>query len=188
MKRLVLASASPRRAELLQQMGLQFEVCAAEIDETPRSEETPYDYVSRMAQEKARAVKQHFPGAVVLASDTSVVIDGQILGKPTDEQDAHRMLSLLSGRAHLVLTSVCVFGNDEQCTINETEVLFRPVDTREMTSYWASGEPVDKAGAYAIQGVGAKFIERINGSYSGVMGLPLFEVSAMLTKAGVVSD
>ena len=188
MKDLVLASASPRRAELLQQIGLQFMVCAADIDETVQQGETPRDYVLRMAREKAQAIKQHYPEAVVLASDTSVVIDGTVLGKPSDEEDAHRMLSLLSGRTHLVLTSVCVLAEDEQCAVNQTEVLFREVSSSEMASYWASGEPADKAGAYAIQGVGAKFVQRINGSYSGVMGLPLFEVAAMLSEAGVVGD
>ena len=189
MKPLILASASPRRAELLQQIGLTFEVCAADIDETPQACELPRDYVLRMAKEKALAIAPRFPQAVVIASDTSVVVDGTVLGKPVDEEDASRMLQLLSGRSHQVMTSVCVYSAEyTDLVVNETDVWFKPLSTSEIEAYWRSGEPADKAGAYAIQGLGAMFVERIDGSYSGVMGLPLFDVARMLHDAGVIES
>lgn len=186
MKTLVLASASPRRAELLRQIGVAFDVCAADIDETPAVDEPAYDYVMRMAQQKAEAIAPQFPSAVILASDTSVVVAGEVLGKPRHHQDARDMLRRLSGRSHQVMTSVCVLGSECQRAVNLTEVWFRPLSDTEIEAYWHTGEPIDKAGAYAIQGLGAKFVERIHGSYSGVMGLPLFEVAQMLTRAGVM--
>ncbi len=186
MKALILASASPRRAELLQQIGLQFEVCAAHIDESLRPNESPRDYVLRMAQEKAEAIAPRFPGAVILASDTSVVVDDEVLGKPADQADAARMLACLADRSHVVMTSVCVLGEQCQLALNETEVWFRAISPAEMAAYWHSGEPADKAGGYAIQGLGAQFVARIDGSYSGVMGLPLFEVAQMLRQAEVM--
>ena len=189
MKPLILASASPRRAELLQQIGLTFEVCAADIDETPQACELPRDYVLRMAKEKALAIAPRFPQAVVIASDTSVVVDGTVLGKPVDAEDASRMLQLLSGRSHQVMTSVCVYSAEyTDLVVNETDVWFKPLSATEIEAYWRSGEPVDKAGAYAIQGLGAMFVERIDGSYSGVMGLPLFDVARMLHDAGVIES
>ena len=189
MKPLILASASPRRAELLQQIGLTFEVCAADIDETPQACELPRDYVLRMAKEKALAIAPRFPQAVVIASDTSVVVDGTVLGKPVDAGDASRMLQLLSGRSHQVMTSVCVYSAEyTDLVVNETDVWFKPLSTSEIEAYWRSGEPADKAGAYAIQGLGAMFVERIDGSYSGVMGLPLFDVARMLHDAGVIES
>lgn len=188
MTALVLASASPRRAELLQQIGMQFDVCAAHIDETPHEGEQAENYVLRMAIEKAQAIKPAFPDCVVIASDTSVVVDGEVLGKPVDFNDAQKMLRQLAGRAHVVMTSVCVMGTQQETCLNQTEVWFRAISDEEILAYWQTGEPGDKAGAYAIQGVGAKFVERIHGSYSGVMGLPLFEVSAMLERMGVVAS
>jgi len=189
MKPLILASASPRRAELLQQIGLTFEVCAADIDETPQACELPRDYVLRMAKEKALAIAPRFPQAVVIASDTSVVVDGTVLGKPVDAEDASRMLQLLSGRSHQVMTSVCVYSAEyTDLVVNETDVWFKPLSAAEIEAYWRCGEPVDKAGAYAIQGLGAMFVERIDGSYSGVMGLPLFDVARMLHDAGVIES
>jgi len=189
MKPLILASASPRRAKLLQQIGLTFKVCAADIDETPQACELPRDYVLRMAKEKALAIAPRFPQAVVIASDTSVVVDGTVLGKPVDAEDASRMLQLLSGRSHQVMTSVCVYSAEyTDLVVNETDVWFKPLSAAEIEAYWRSGEPVDKAGAYAIQGLGAMFVERIDGSYSGVMGLPLFDVARMLHDAGVIES
>ena len=189
MKPLILASASPRRAKLLQQIGLTFKVCAADIDETPQACELPRDYVLRMAKEKALAIAPRFPQAVVIASDTSVVVDGTVLGKPVDAEDASRMLQLLSGRSHQVMTSVCVYSAEyTDLVVNETDVWFKPLSAAEIEAYLRSGEPVDKAGAYAIQGLGAMFVERIDGSYSGVMGLPLFDVARMLHDAGVIES
>lgn len=185
MKDLILASASPRRAELLKQIGVQFDVCAANIDESLRQEESSRDYVLRMAQEKAQTIAPRFPGALILASDTSVVVDDEVLGKPVDEADAAQMLVRLADRSHVVMTSVCVLGEKMQLTLNETEVWFRAISAIEMAAYWQSGEPADKAGGYAIQGLGAQFVARIDGSYSGVMGLPLFEVAQMLRQAGL---
>jgi septum formation protein len=188
MNRLVLASASPRRAELLRQIGVAFDVCAADIDETRMLNESPYSYVLRMARQKAEAVAPRFAGAIILASDTSVVIDGDVLGKPQNHADAHGMLRRLAGRSHQVMTSVCVLAEACQLVVNQTEVWFRDMSDAEIDAYWHTGEPIDKAGAYAIQGLGAKFVERIDGSYSGVMGLPLFEVANMLAAAGVMES
>lgn len=188
MNRLVLASASPRRAELLRQIGVAFDVCAADIDETRMLNESPYSYVLRMARQKAEAVAPRFTGAIILASDTSVVIDGDVLGKPQNQSDAHGMLRRLAGRSHQVMTSVCVLAEACQLVVNQTEVWFRDMSDAEIDAYWHTGEPIDKAGAYAIQGLGAKFVERIDGSYSGVMGLPLFEVANMLAAAGVMES
>jgi septum formation protein len=170
---LVLASRSPRRREILQQAGIPFVVRPADVDETPRTCELPRDYVTRIAREKAGAVVAG-EGEIVLAADTTVVIDGQILAKPEDPADAVRMLSLLSGRRHQVLTAICFRSATrgiEDCA--ETEVWFAPLSGEEIAAYAASGEPMDKAGAYAIQGLASKFVERIEGCYFNVMGLPV---------------
>jgi len=170
---LVLASQSPRRSELLRNAGIPFSVQVAAVDETIRDGEDPEEYVQRVAEEKALAVRAG-PGDVVLGADTVVVIDGQILGKPADPADAVRMLRLLQGRRHDVITGICV--KRAQAVVREwaaTKVWFAPMSNGEIQEYVASGEPMDKAGAYAIQGLASKFVERIDGSYSNVVGLPI---------------
>jgi len=182
-----LASASPRRRELLRQLGLDFEVVPANIDESIQAGEEPAAYVERLALEKGRAARVLLErqDAPVLAADTAVVLDGVILGKPRDEADAADMLARLSGCSHDVLTSVAVLDAvTEEVTVNRTSVRFRPIQRAEIGAYWRSGEPAGKAGGYAIQGLGAVFIEAIHGSYSGVMGLPLFETARLLAGFG----
>ncbi len=185
---LILASASPRRLELLQQLGLQPQVRPADIDETVFDSEHAADYVKRMALEKARVVAGLLDEpATVLGSDTSVVVDDEVLGKPENQAHAADMLAMLSGRSHRVLSGVAlVRGEQEQVLLSSTEVFFRPVSEAEMAAYWHSGEPQGKAGGYAIQGLGAMFIKEIRGSYSGVMGLPLFETCQLLQAFGHV--
>jgi septum formation protein len=186
-KFLYLASASPRRAELLGQLGVTFAVTPADIDETPRAGEAPDAYVERVAGEKAHAAWDALQSrdAPVLAADTAVVVEDRILGKPIDEADAARMLNGLSGRSHEVLTAVAVLdGNREDVVLSRTTVVFRPIDPDEFAAYWNTGEPHDKAGGYAIQGLGAMFVEEIHGSYSGVMGLPVYETARLLAGFG----
>ncbi|KAA6187268.1 septum formation inhibitor Maf [Thiohalocapsa marina] len=183
---LYLASRSPRRRELLQQLGLAHGLLPADVDESPLPGESAEAFVIRIALEKARAGRQVAPSPLpVLGADTAVVCDGRILGKPADAADAAAMLALLSGRAHRVLTGVAVLGQREQTVLSETRVQFRQIAPAEADAYWASGEPRDKAGAYAIQGRGALFVERISGSYTGVVGLPLFETARLLAAEGV---
>jgi septum formation protein len=178
---LVLASASPRRRELLTAAGLDFEVLRVDIDETPARGETPEDHVRRLAREKAGAGRVRRPGTVVLAADTIVVLDDRILGKPRDAEDATRMLRALSGRAHEVLTGVAVSGPAGTVVeVARTRVWFQSLSDAEIAGYVGSGEPRDKAGAYAIQGLGSKFVERIDGSYSNVVGLPVALVYRLL--------
>jgi septum formation protein len=170
---LVLASQSPRRAEILRQAGIPFVVRAAPLDETPLSQETPEDYVRRLAEAKARAVPAG-PDEIVLGADTTVVVDREILGKPADAADARRMLALLSGRRHEVMTGICLRrGEGQICDHAVTAVWFAPMTAREIEDYVATGEPMDKAGAYAVQGAASKFIPRIEGCYYNVMGLPI---------------
>ena len=183
--RLVLASQSPRRRELLAGLGLALDVRPANTDEAVRSGERPRDYVLRVAREKARAVG----GEVVLAADTAVVAGGEILGKPRDAGDAGRMLRALSGARHQVLTAVCVRRNApgparERDVVVCTEVRFRPLTDRDIAWYVATGEPLDKAGAYALQGLGGALVEGVEGSVSGVVGLPLAESLALLSELG----
>ena len=170
---LVLASQSPRRSEILRQAGLECTVRIAAIDEAVVAGETPENYVQRLAVEKASAI----PAAeteVVLGADTTVVIDGEILGKPLDAADARRMLTLLSGRRHDVLTGICLRrGTQIVRDVATTGVVFAPLSHQEIEDYVKSGEPMDKAGAYAIQGLACKFVERIEGDYFNVMGLPI---------------
>ena len=180
---LVLASASPRRAELLRGAGIEFDVTPADVDETVQPGERPDAYVRRVAAAKARAVAARARERVVLAADTTVVIDDVMLGKPVDDNDAKRMLCLLSGRTHDVLTAVAVFraGMDESLVdVERTEVEFAPLTEFEIDWYVATGEPRDKAGAYAIQGYASRFVTRIDGSYSNVVGLPIALVYQML--------
>ena len=178
----MLASASPRRAELLRAAGIPFEVAPADVDESVREGETPLAYVRRIAEDKARATSRRFPGRVILAADTTVVVDGEVLGKPTDAADARRMLSRLSGRAHEVLTGVCVVdpSGHIRTEVETTTVVFAPLHAEEIGWYVASGEPMDKAGAYAIQGLASRFVQRIEGSYTNVVGLPVALVYRML--------
>jgi len=179
MKTLVLASASPRRSELLNQIGVRFHQWVIEIDETPRERESAEDYVRRVALEKARAVQRELGDdeVLVLGADTAVVVDETVLGKPADFAHAREMLRRLSGRAHRVFSAVAL--------VSESAVWFRSLSDAEIDAYWQSGEPRDKAGAYAIQGLGAVFVERLEGSYSGVMGLPLYETAQLLNEFGI---
>jgi septum formation protein len=186
-----LASASPRRQALLSQIGVPFHILSVSIDESIGAKESPAAYVSRLAESKAGAGRLHHhvvasPGRPVLAADTAVVIDGEILGKPIDADDAERMLKLLSGRTHQVLTAVVLAtANALRSCISRSEVTFRPISTKEARDYWNTGEPRDKAGGYAIQGHGAVFVADLHGSYSGVMGLPLYETAEFLKAAGI---
>jgi len=183
---LCLASASPRRRELLAQIGVVHVVAEAAIDESVQPAEHPADYVLRMARSKALAVRGRSAGLPVLAADTTVVIDDAICGKPRDEAEGVAMLERLSGRAHQVLTAVALAAADSVALrLSASEVRFRPLARAECVAYWRSGEPRDKAGGYAVQGYAAVFIERLSGSYSGVMGLPLFETAQLLAAAGL---
>ncbi len=183
-KRLKLASGSPRRAELLTLIGIPFEVALPAVDETPLSGEDAARYVARMARTKAAAVPAE--GAVVLAADTVVVLDGRILGKPEDEADGVSMLCALGGRTHEVLTAIAVTdGVDIHGEVVRTTVRFVPVDESLARAYWATGEGADKAGGYGIQGIGGILAESITGSYSAVVGLPLSETERALTRFGV---
>lgn len=183
---IILASASPRRQELLNQIKVRYQVVPVDIDETPFIGEAPENYVLRMAAEKSLACVQRMkPKLPVLAADTTVVIGGKILGKPKDREDAMAMLSLLSGTTHLVYSAVSLRASEHWQAVSKTEVTFKALTSVEMLAYWQSGEPVDKAGAYAIQGLGSLFVESINGSFSGVVGLPLFETAALLSKQGI---
>lgn len=185
MPSIILASASPRRSELLTQMGVPFIVQPAHIDESTRASEAPGDYVERLAREKALAVSAHFPGKWVLGSDTSVVLDAEVLGKPSNQSDAEAMLARLSGKTHQVMTGIAL-ARDDRCEsrLVTTEVCFRVLSKSEITAYAASGEPMDKAGSYGIQGLGGIFVKEIKGSYSAVVGLPLQETAALLADAG----
>jgi septum formation protein len=180
---IVLASASPRRAELLRAAGIPFDVVAANIDETVHPGEAPDDYARRVAAAKARGVAAQAGGRPVLAADTVVVVDRHILGKPVDDDDARRMLRLLSGRAHDVVTAVVL---DEEAAVERTRVEFATLDDDEIRRYVASGEPRDKAGAYAIQGLASRFVTRIDGSYSNVVGLPVSRVYQLLRSRALI--
>jgi septum formation protein len=183
---LYLASTSPRRRELLAQLGLDFHVLGVDIDESVRAGEEAAAYVLRLAREKAAAGLAQAGEGVVIAADTSVVLDGEVLGKPASEQEAIAMWSRLSGREHEVLTGLAV-GNRARLAarVVSTRVRFRAIRDAEMRAYWASGEPRDKAGGYAIQGRGAIFVTGIEGSYSNVVGLPLAETAALLDTFGL---
>lgn len=191
---LILASASPRRAELLASAGIAFEVHPADVDERVRPGESAEAYVRRVAGEKCLAVMARFPGRPVLAADTTVVVAGEILGKPIDTADATRMLRLLSGRAHQVITGVALgvpgspgsSGTRIDPQIAATTVWFVSLGSDEIAWYIRSGEPMDKAGAYAVQGLGGRFVERLEGSYSNVVGLPVALVYRMCTAAGIL--
>jgi septum formation protein len=180
---LILASASPRRAELLRSSGFAFDVEAANVDETPREGEPPPAYTQRVAREKARHVAARHVGGqvIVLGADTEVVLGRRILGKPADEDDARRMLRTLAGHVHEVLTAVVVVGpGRDAAEVVTTRVWFADMTDAEIDWYVASGEPMGKAGAYAIQGLGARFIPRIDGSWSNVVGLPVAVLHRLL--------
>lgn len=192
-----LASASPRRRELLAQIGIGYDVIESGIAEQPRPGEDARDYVRRLSREKAHAVVAHvraqgMPRRPVVAADTEVVIDGEILGKPADRARGEAMLRRLSGRTHEVLTAICVVRQQpgegaiaERVALSASRVTFGRLRAEDIAHYWDTGEPADKAGGYAIQGYGARFVERLEGSYSGVMGLPLYELAQALDELGL---
>ena len=185
MARIILASSSPRRKELLEQVGLKFEIFSPDIDESVCIGESADHYVQRLAQQKAQAILAQFPDAIVIAPDTSLVLDHKIIGKPESKQHAFEIWTALSDRQHDVLSGVCVRSsecdpNTIQSMVVRTQVHFRKLSQLDMEQYWATGEPIGKAGAYAIQGYAAQFIQRIEGSYSNVVGLPLYETLQLL--------
>lgn len=189
-EQLVLASASPRRAALLERLGIRVRAMPASLDEAPRSDETPENLARRLALDKARHVAERVPetlrGLPVLGSDTVVALGDEILGKPADRDDALAMLARLSGRTHDVFTAVAVIASaGVQVAVSRSRVRFRDLEPGEAERYWATGEPVDKAGAYGIQGIGGVFVEHIEGSPTGVMGLPVVETELLLRAAGV---
>lgn len=188
MKRLafVLASASPRRRELLSGIGLAFDIDKPDIEESPFRGETASDYVRRLAGEKARTVLQRQSNRLILAADTTVVIDGDILEKPNSKDEGVEMLQRLSGTRHQVMTGVSIINDDRESSFVSTSyVIFRALAEDEILWYWNTGEPRDKAGGYGLQGAGGAFIEAINGSYSNVIGLPLAETVSSLRSFGV---
>lgn len=191
MAQLYLASSSPRRRELLTQIGLPFHIVPASIDETPESGESALAYVERLARSKALAGLNFLAqraDVCVLGADTAVVLDGRILGKPVDRDDALAMLQALSGREHEVLTAVAVADRDRcEARVVSSRVTFREVRAEEAERYWETGEPQDKAGGYAIQGLAAIFVSRVEGSYSAVVGLPLCETAALLADFSIAS-
>lgn len=186
---IVLASRSPRRSQLLRQIGVPHEVLPVDFDEARLEGESPRAYVQRLAGDKAlhaREVAGDPAARPLLAADTVVVLDEEIFGKPASEGDCERILGALSGRTHEVMTAVALHcAGSVQLELSVSRVTFRPIGLGERRAYWRTGEPADKAGGYAIQGLGAVFVERIEGSYSGVMGLPLFETTRLLDTAGV---
>jgi nucleoside triphosphate pyrophosphatase len=183
-----LASASPRRSALLTQIGVSHEVRPVDVDETIRPGEGPGQYVQRLARSKAAALWSALPSherRAVLGADTTVAVEGHILGKPSNEADCLRMLRLLSDRTHQVYTALSLHhAAGDETVLNVSDVSFRALDEAEMRAYWASGEPADKAGGYAVQGRAALFIDRIAGSYSGIMGLPLYDTGRLLEAIG----
>lgn len=183
-KRLILASGSPRRKALLAQIGWVFDIVSPDVEETRAPDETPAEYVIRLSQDKAGAglilAGKH---AVVIGSDTIVVQGDRVLEKPVDFQDAKQMLQQLSGQRHQVMTAVTVKSTDKQeSVVVTTDVWFKPLTDQEIEQYWSTGEPCDKAGSYGIQGLGGRFVTRIEGSYYAVVGLPLFETDQLLRK------
>ena len=180
---LILASASPRRSELLRNAGITFTVEPAHVPEQPLPSEQPLVYAQRLAQDKARAVFAHHADTAVLGADTIVVADQHLLEKPQDDADAARMLRLLSGRTHEVITGICLVApNFEEVEAEVTEVRFSPLTDAEIAAYIATREPMDKAGAYAIQGIASRWVERIDGCYFNVVGLPVPRVYRMLQR------
>jgi len=184
--KVVLASASPRRRELLNLIGIAHEVHPANLDETMRPRETPRRHAERLARDKACAIAQRDPDMITIGADTIVVIDRKVLGKPVDEADAARMLTMLSGRKHTVITALAVSrGKELRSAVEEVKVKFRRLTDYEIEAYIATGEPMDKAGAYGIQGFGATIVERVEGDYFAVMGMPLVRLVGLLRDLGV---
>jgi septum formation protein len=186
---LILASASPRRADLLREAGIDVDVQPANVDEEVRPGEPPDVYVRRVAEAKGQAISARSPGRPVLAADTAVVVEGQILGKPSGPEDAARMLQMLSGRSHLVISGVCLVKDGQLLVDTDVEVTvveFAELSAAEIAWYVASGESMDKAGGYGIQGLASRFVTRIAGSYSNVVGLPIAVAYRMCTKAGLL--
>lgn len=189
-KRLILASSSPRRRELMGRLGLDFEILVPDVAEEVLPGERPEEHVGRLAAEKARAVSAGNPGAVVIAADTVVVLDGDIIGKPVDAEDACRLLGRLSGRTHTVYTGVSVISGPQEAArveVVSSGVTISALDESEIREYVATGEPLDKAGAYAVQGKGGRFVTTVDGSLTNVIGLPLKETHALLAAAGCPS-
>ncbi len=183
---IILASASPRRKELLDQIKVKYRVYPVDLDETPLPNETPLDYVQRLAAEKSAAcIAKLGESLPVLAADTAVVLGDLIMGKPKDRDDALYMLRQLSGKMHKVYSAVSLRGREHGQAVSVTEVTFRLLTEAEIAAYWQSGEPLDKAGSYAIQGLGGVLVASINGSFSGVVGLPLFETAELLSRQGI---
>ena len=187
---IILASASPRRSQLLSQIGIRHEPFPVDLDERPQTGERPSHYVMRIAHDKAKAAAAALGARAnrpVLAADTAVVLGDRIFGKPVDEAHGIAMLMALGGRTHEVLTAVVLqWDGERKAVLQQSQVTFRALDADQCRHYWATGEAAGKAGAYAIQGCGAVFIERLEGSFSGVMGLPLFETAVLLEAAGVL--
>jgi len=184
--RVVLASASPRRRELLNLIGIEHEVIPANIDETMRAREAPRRHAERLAREKASTIAKRDPDLITIGADTIVVINRKVLGKPADVDQAARMLAMLSGREHMVITAVAVSrGKKLRSAVEEVRVKFRRLRDDEIEAYIATGEPMDKAGAYGIQGYGATIVERIEGDYFAVMGLPLVRLVGLMRDVGV---
>ena len=185
MARIILASASPRRRELLNLIGLDHEVRPADVNESLLPNEQPVPHAERLARAKALTVAETEPAAIVIGSDTIVVVDGEILGKPSDEADAHRMLRALSGREHRVVTAVAVaFTGEIVSSVEEVQVTFRRLTDTEIADYIATGEPMDKAGSYGIQGYGATIVAKVDGDFFAVMGLPLLRLVTLLKQVG----
>lgn len=188
MKNIILASSSPRRKELLENLGLCFSTISVDIDESLLPEESPRDAVRRLARTKALAAIPRLNGdSIIIAADTIVVLDGQVMGKPIDEKDALYKLSRLSGCSHEVITAICIRSGGQVCEVEDetTRVYFRPLSEGEIRNYVASGEPMDKAGAYGIQGRGGLLVDKIEGCYCNVVGLPLSRLYQMLKKHGI---
>lgn len=189
MKKVLLASASPRRKQLLQQLHYQVEQRAADIDETIRANEAATDYVMRMAKEKAAYFANDYMHLPIVAADTIIHFNGSIIGKPKNFSEACDIWSLLADQQHQVLSSVAIYYQGQlYAALNHNEVSFARLTAKQMQDYWASGEPQDKAGAYAIQGIAAQWIKQIKGSYSGIMGLPLYELQQLMLQAGIISE
>jgi len=183
---IILASASPRRQELLDQIKVTYKVYPVDLDETPLPDETPLAYVRRLADEKSAACRAQLNTDLpILAADTTVCWKGVIMGKPKNQADALAMLSQLSGKTHQVYSAISLRGREHGQAVSITDVTFRRLSEQEMLDYWLSGEALDKAGSYAIQGKAAVFVEAIKGSFSGVVGLPLFETAELLSKQGI---
>lgn len=188
MNDLILASTSPRRKQLLASMGIPFDIHPSNVPEEHQQGELPMDYVARLSREKAEAIAKHHPGKWVIGADTTVVLEDQLLEKPMDRSDAIRILRTLAGRTHMVYTGVTLQNKERgysETRVGESEVRMLPLSENDIAWYVDTGEPMDKAGAYAVHGIGAMFIESVHGSYTNVVGLPLALLFQMLRRAGI---